>query len=281
MSALVVGVSAATAVAGVLIMVAAWTGVLSRPEGKSPWWRRWRTEHLSARMVCAAVGALVGWLVTGWPVMAAALAWAGWVTPGLIGIGRARRRQLARSEAIATWAESLRDLLSAAAGLREAIARSADVAPPAIRKEVVALEKRTQRGELTTALRRFAVDVDDQIADTIVIALELTESRATSDIADLLGAAARSARESVAMQQRINATRSRTFRTAQLVSGVLVAFVAGVIVINREYLEPFDDAAGQVALAVVVALFAAAIAALVRLSRPPLPPRLLQVGARS
>ncbi len=68
------------------------------------------------------------------------------------GLRAQRRRQLARSEAIAVWAEMLRDLLVSNAGLHEAIGKSARVAPAAIRDEVQALYVRAQRGDLSAAL---------------------------------------------------------------------------------------------------------------------------------
>ena len=60
----------------------------------------------------------------------------GWMIPTFVGLRARRRRQLARSEAIAIWAEMLRDLLVSNAGLHEAIGKSARVAPAAIRDEV-------------------------------------------------------------------------------------------------------------------------------------------------
>ena len=53
----------------------------------------------------------------------------GWLVPSFVGLRARRRRQLARSEAMAIWAEMLRDLLVSNAGLHEAIGKSARVAP--------------------------------------------------------------------------------------------------------------------------------------------------------
>ena len=69
--------------------------------------------RLGAAVGCAVlVGAL-----TRWPV-AVVLAGAGaYALPGMLSGTRQRARQVARTEAIAGWAEMLRDTLSAAAGL--------------------------------------------------------------------------------------------------------------------------------------------------------------------
>jgi hypothetical protein len=201
------------------------------------------------------------------------------LAPSLLGLRASRRRQLARSEAIAVWAEMLRDLLVSNAGLHEAIGKSARVAPPVIRDEVRALYVRAQRGDLGAALSRFADEMDDAIADTVVTALQIADQRAVSDLGAMLAAVAASTRDTVAMQLRINAARARTYRTAQLIA-IIVGFFVGLLVLtNREYMEPFGSAVGQVVLAFVVGLVGVSIWAMVVLSRPVCARRLLRVGA--
>ena len=236
-------------------------------------------DRLLARASLAVVGAaLVYWWTTGWVVAAVAAGALGWLTPSLLGLRASRQRQLARSEAMAIWAEMLRDLLVSNAGLHEAIGKSARVAPPAIRDEVRALYVRAQRGDLSAALSRFADDMDDAIADTVVTALHIADQRAVSDLGAMLAAVATSTRETVAMQLRINAARTRTYRTAQLIA-IIVAFFVGLLVLtNRDYMEPFGTAVGQLVLAAVVALVGVSIWAMVVLSRPVHARRLLRIG---
>jgi tight adherence protein B len=223
--------------------------------------------------------ALAYWWTGGWVVAALAAAILGWLALSLLGLRASRRRQLARSEAIAVWAEMLRDLLVSNAGLHEAIGKSARVAPPAIRDEVRALHVRAQRGDLSAALSRFADEMDDAIADTVVTALHIADQRAVSDLGAMLAAVAASTRETVAMQLRINAARTRTYRTAQLIA-IIVAFFVGILVLtNREYMEPFGTVVGQLVLAFVVGLVGVSIWAMVVLSRPVRARRLLRVGA--
>ncbi len=202
----------------------------------------------------------------------------GWLIPSFVGLRARRRRQLARSEAVAAWAEMFRDLLVSNAGLHEAIGKSARVAPAAIRDEVKALYLRTQRGELATALSRFADDMDDGIADTVVTALQIADQRAVADLGQMLAAVAGSTRETVAMQLRINAARARTYRTAQLITGIVAFFVGVLVLTNREYMAPFGTAVGQTVLALVAGVVGVAVWAMVVLSKPVRSPRLLRVG---
>jgi hypothetical protein len=226
----------------------------------------------------AFVGVVLAWWWTGWLAAMAAFGLLGWLTPSFVGLQARRRRQLARSEAIAVWSEMLRDLLVSNAGLHEAIGKSARVAPAVIRDEVNALYVRSQRGDLATALTRFADEMDDAIADTVVTALQIADQRAVSDLGSMLAAVATSTRETVAMQLRINATRARTYRTAQLIAGIMAFFVGVLIVTNRDYMEPFGSITGQVVLVGVAGLIGASIWAMIVLSRPAHSERLLRVG---
>ena len=58
---------------------------------------------------------------------------AAWVAPMLVGVRRRRDRLTRRSEAVAAWAEMLRDTIASHAGSQEAIAVTARVAPAPIR----------------------------------------------------------------------------------------------------------------------------------------------------
>jgi hypothetical protein len=261
----------------VLLAVAGWLGVPGpRPRGSVRRWRP-RLDRLTLRLgLAVGAAALAAWW-TRWVVVALAAGALGWLAPSFIGLRATRRRQLARSEAIAIWAEMLRDLLVSNAGLHEAIGKSARVAPVAIRDEVRALYVRAQRGDMSAALARFADDLDDAVADTVVTALQIAEQRAVSDLGGLLAAVATSTRETVAMQLRINAARARTYRTAQLIAGVVAFFVGLLVLTNRDYMAPFGTATGQVVLLGVCGLVAAALWAMVVLSRPARAERLLRV----
>ena len=83
------------------------------------------------------------------------------------------------------------------------------------------------------------------------------------------------------MRRRVNAGRRSTRRSVQIVVGVTLAFVGGLVLFNRSYLEPYDSPVGQIVLLVVIAIFAVAFAWLRRLSRFEVPGRFLTVRAAS
>jgi hypothetical protein len=79
------------------------------------------------------------------------------------------------------------------------------------------------------------------------------------------------------MQLRINAARARTYRTAQLIAGIVTFFVLLLVATNPDYMEPFGTVVGQLVLAAVGGLIGVSIWAMVVLSRPARAPRLLRV----
>ncbi len=83
------------------------------------------------------------------------------------------------------------------------------------------------------------------------------------------------------MQLRVNAARARTYRTAQLIAGIVAFFVGLLVLSNRSYMEPFGTLTGQLVLAAVCVIVAGSVWAMVVLSRPARSERLLRVSAAS
>jgi tight adherence protein B len=210
--------------------------------------------------VSAAAGLVIG-LVTGWVVGALLAAATAWFLPRLVGPDRVHARQLARIEAIAAWTEMLRDVLSAAAGLEQAILGTAPLAPAAIRDEITTLAARLESGQrLAPSLRRLAGEIADPTADLVLAVLVLAAEHHARQLADLLGSLAATAREQAAMRMRVETGRARTRTTVRVIVATTLAFAAGVVAFNRGYLEVYDSAAGQVVLLLIGALFVASFA---------------------
>ncbi|MGP4115009.1 type II secretion system F family protein [Streptomyces sp. 4N509B] len=228
------------------------------------------------RLATAGVSGVVVGMLTGWPV-GGFLAAVGVLTlPELLGPDRQAAAGLARMEAVATWTEMLRDTLSAAAGLEQAILATAPLTPPPLRDEVRTLAGRLKAGEpLPSALEGFGRDVDDPAADTVVTVLVMASRRQAARLGPLLGSLAGAVREQVAMRQRIAASRASTRTSVRVCCATTLALAAALVVFNRPYLQPFDSAAGQLALAAAGGLFAASFAWLGSMARIPAPPRLL------
>ncbi|MGL5857624.1 MAG: type II secretion system F family protein [Angustibacter sp.] len=242
-----------------------------------------RLRELVARagrrgLIAVAVGvvmlAVTRWVVAGVAVAVLAFAW-----PALFGGARAERAAMERLEGLAAWTESLRDTIAGAVGLEQAIPATAHAAAPSVAGPLQALSDRLRvRTPLPAALARFAEDLDDASADLVVSALVLNSRLRGPGLRQVLTSLAESVRADLDARRRIAAGRASTRRSVQIVVGVTVAFVGGLILFNRGYLEPYTTVAGQVVLATIFGLFAAGFAWMRRLSRFVTPERFLRPG---
>ncbi|CAM5702519.1 Type II secretion system protein OS=Streptomyces tendae OX=1932 GN=F3L20_02725 PE=4 SV=1 [Streptomyces tendae] len=163
-----------------------------------------------------------------------------------------------------------------AVGLEQAIPASARAAAPVLRPHLDALVDRLRaRTPLPEALQQLADEIDDASADIIVAALILNARLRGPGLRQVLGALAKSAREEVDMRQRVMAQRASTRRSVQIVVAVSIAFVLGLSIFNRDFVEPYGTAVGQVVLACVRGLFALGFWWLRKLSTIETPERFL------
>jgi tight adherence protein B len=251
---------------GLVLVVAGWRGSeLARPARRAlgP-----KLERANLRLGLAVGAAVVVGAATGWPVGAVLAGLAGWGAPSLLaGTGR-QQAAVGRIEAVAGWAEMLRDTMAGAAGLEQAIVATAALAPLPIRAEVATLAVRLDGERLAPALRAFAEEVADPTCDLVVAALVLAAEHQAQRLGELLGSLAQAARDQATMRLRVEAGRARTRTSVKVIVGATTAVVVGLALVNRGYLAPYDTATGQLVLALVGAVFTAAFVWLSRMTRP-------------
>jgi tight adherence protein B len=258
---------------GLLLVVAGWRGVdLPRPTRHL---NRHRVERANLRIGLGVGAGVVVGAATGWPVGAVLAVLAGWGAPGLLGGARRHQAAVGRIEAIAGWAEMLRDTMAGSAGLEQAIIATAPLAPLPIRGEVAALAIRLEGERLGPALRAFADDVADPTCDLVAAALVLAADHQAQRLGELLGSLAAAARDQATMRLRVEAGRARTRTSVKVIVGATSAMVLALALFNRSYLSPYDTATGQLVLVLVGAVFAVAFAWLARMTRPDVVDRFL------
>ena len=280
MTALAAALCGAVVGLGVLLVALGVRGTPPREPRPARATPAWVGDRIVLRVALGAVGLVVVWLATGWPAGGAIAAVGGIFGPSLVG-ARARRNQaVAKIEAIAAWAEQLRDVMAAAAGIQEAIVATGPLAPAAIGPEVRRLVERisTRRERLRPALERFADELAHPLGDMVVTSLLLASER-QGRLGDLLSEVARSARQTATMRLRVEAARARTYVTTRLIVGTTVVISVWLVVFRREYLAPFDTAGGQVMLVVIGAVFVGAGSLMRRMADPDEPARLLGAEA--
>jgi tight adherence protein B len=219
---------------------------------------RTRFENLVLRLALGVGAAVVVGAITRWPMAALLLGLAGFLAPSLLGGEAQRKAKLDRVEAVASWAEMLRDTMAGAGGLEQSIIATAGVAPRPIRQEVVRLAARLERERLTPALRTFADELDDPSGDLVVAALILAADKSPKRLGDLLGRLAHSARDEVNMRLRIESGRARTRTSVKVITVFTTLFALFLVLFNRDYLEPYDTTLGQGVLAVIGLCFGSA-----------------------
>lgn len=233
---------------------------------------RQRTLRLGSAV---AVGLVTG-LLTGWVVGTVLAGLACWALPRVLGRDPEQARRVARIEAVATWTEMLRDTLSAAAGLEQAILATVPLAPAAIRGEVGDLAGDIGDGErLAPALCRLGERLDDPLGDLVVAALLLAAEQQTRRLAELLGSLADAARGQASMRMRVEAGRARTRTSVRVIVGTTLTFAVAVVLLNRDYTAAYDSTTGQIVLLGIGVLFALGFGWLSRMARVALPDRFL------
>lgn len=218
-------------------------------------------------------GTVIG-LVTGWPIGAVLAAAAGWWMPALLDPDTANRGAADLAEALASWTEQLRDMITGAAGLRQAVTATVPVAPEPVRVQVADLDARLRAGKpVDQAAAVFAEQVDSDLADLIAITLTMGASRQSGDVAGALSRLAEAARDRATTVARVSASRARVRSSVRIIAAATVLMLVGMAAFNPAFLKPLDTLSGQLVLGVVGALWAVSLFWLARLASPSKQPR--------
>ena len=267
---------------GIFLLIGFFIGVdlLPTPAAGASASLREHLKGLSGRLIISLGTGVVLLIVTRWIVLAGAGIALVLVWPLLFGGAKEEKHAAAKIEALATWAESLRDTIAGAVGLEQAIPATAYAAAPVIREDLALLSDRMRvRVPLPLALRQFADGLNDPTADLIVSALIMNARLRGPGLRQLLGALADTARSELDMRQRVSASRAGTRRSAQIVVIFSIVVMLGLAVFNRSFVAPYSSVQGQLVLVVVVALFAVGMLWMRRLAGVQLPRRFLTVSA--
>ena len=233
-------------------------------------------KRLAAQLAAAVVAATVVLLVSGWLLPAAVVgAAAFWTTAGWLGRRRGASREIERLDALASWIESVRDVLMAGEQPIGAITSTVGACPPIIRPQVRRLALGLARQDPDHVFRRFADDLDDPLADLVATGLSIAVRRGARTV-PVLSALAEQARQQVDRRRLVEAERAPTRREVKALTTIMGALVLGLLLLGRsEYLAAYDTATGQIFLAAALIGYAALILRVQRLAAFPRPGRFL------
>jgi tight adherence protein B len=253
-TALMAGLGAATGL-GVTLALAGLTGrrvFRSRARQR----RDLGDGRMLLRVTAIALVVLVVLAVTGWIAGGVLAGFAVWAAPRVLGGKRRRDAEIARTEAVASWTEMIRDSIVAASGLEEAIVATETVAPAPIASEVRSLVRRLQHQPLAAALTEFGTRVRHPSADLVVAALLLATRMEASDLSGLLSRLADAIRGDARMRIRVEVGRTKVRTATKVIVGVVTASIVFLAVGNREYLAVYNTPTGQIVLMVIGGVFA-------------------------
>jgi len=221
-----------------------------------------------------AVG-VIGWLLTGWPVMLVlaplAVAW----LPRLFNDARAKQR-IAQMEALEDWTRGLSGNLVNGSGLSQAIERTARSAPEAIRAQVTRLAQRLRaRWSTEEALRAFGDDLDDVTADLAVGALILASRQPLNGLVEVLDGVAETVSEAVRARRLVEIERDKQQSQVRIVTAVALLTVIVIAVFGRSYLQAYTTPLGQLILVGILGVYFALLLLMRRMAASAPPPRLL------
>ncbi len=221
----------------------------------------------------AALGALA---LTGWPVLAVGTAGLILLAPGWSDT-RAARHAADRLDALSAWIESLRDLLTTGTGLAEAFIRAESAAPALLARPLAALGNRLAAHEpLDQALRALADDLDDPSGDLVAAALILNAQYQGPNLPTVLGDLAGILRDDANVRRRIEADRRAIRRGVRIIVVITIGSMLTLATLAPGYVAAYDTPTGQLVLALVLAVDAAALGWMRRLAAMPTAHRFLR-----
>lgn len=178
-------------------------------------------------------------------------------------------------EAVASWTENLRDVITASSGLQEAIIATSQFPPQVIRKEVQRLAASLRYQPLEVSLREFAEEVAHPTCDFVVAALIIASKNQARDIAPLLSHLSDCARSECDLYVRIWVSRARSRTAVKIVTGAVVFFFVGMLLFSSAYLAPFFSVQGAFVLSVIAFIFVFSLQWMSRIAQIDLPQRFL------
>lgn len=186
-----------------------------------------------------------------------------------------------RVEALASWVENLRDVLSAGDQPMGAIASTVTTCPTAIKPQVRRLAAGLARQEPELVLRRFADDLDDPIGDLVAAGLLIAIRQGARTVA-VLSALAEQARAQSDRRRIIESERAPARREVQILTGIMAVLVVILLIFGRsDYLRAYNTGSGQMFLSGALLGFGGLILRVQQLARFSRPARFLTATGMS
>ncbi|MDR2973730.1 MAG: type II secretion system F family protein [Propionibacteriaceae bacterium] len=221
----------------------------------------------------AAVGLILA-ILTGWVVAIVLLPAAGVGLPYLLGKTESSA-DIARLSAMEEWTRSLASVLTAGAGLEQALSATLRSTPAPIRPDIARLSARLHaRWTTPAAIQALADDLDDPTGDIIAANLLLGARRRGDGLATILEGLAESVALDVRARRQTEADAAKPRTTARWVT-IITAIVLAALFLTGTYADPYRTGIGQVILLALLGMYAAVLVWMRRVATGPAPIRFL------
>ncbi|EFC81313.1 type II secretion system F family protein [Parafrankia sp. EUN1f] len=234
-------------------------------------WRGWPHRIPARWLGTAAVGLLIA-TATRLPALGLIVAVLGYVIlENRAGMSVPQLTRL--GDAVATWAEQIREGLDAGQHLRAAIAASTDHPPAELADPLQRLAARLRSAmPLPDALWALRAEVPHPTLGPVIIALDVAYRRGAGDLPRLMASQTAATREATALLRDQHALRARHRRAMTLLLALFTGAITVLLVAWPNFLAPYRNLQGQLALTVIGGGVVLAVRALAAMSRPPTTP---------
>lgn len=204
--------------------------------------RRDRSRLSPARrrsLAVAAVAAIVALFITGNLMVGLAVAGVIMIGPTLVSSRRSEQARLDNLEALAQWAEALRDVIKSGAGLETAIPATMGTVIGGTKSDALVAPLKLLsvrlgvKIPLPDALQMLAAEIDDASADFVVAALDLSALNRRGELSAVLTRLSTHLREKLKAGTTVMKEHNGVRRDA-----MIILVLVGIIVVSSLILQP-------------------------------------------
>ena len=235
-----------------------------------------------ARRAAATAGvasvAAVGWLATGWPVVAAGVAAAAWLAPQTIRQAAKQREERAMLDATRAWLQQLSTTVAAGVGLESALRESARQVRPdsPIAAPLRRCVEQLDWMDTEAALEQLAADLDNHVGDAATVVLASALSHSTKGLRPALRALVEWADEQLDHLRQVEVEARGLRMTRRAVLTIWATLAIYLAVTSPDLMAAYATVDGQLVLLLLAALASGALWLLVVWSKVQGPERFFQ-----
>ena len=178
------------------------------------------------------------------------------LAPSMVAGARQRTAEQQMLEAVHLWLLQLRTVLAAGSGLEQAMVEVATLQPDhsPLAAASARLASRVERLGPIRALRQFAAEVDNHIADAAVTVLVNALRRQNVGVADALDGLLEWVEQDVRQRRDIDARLASVRTQRWMIVGIFAALAAYFTAANPQLMAIYTTALGQTVLAGILAV---------------------------